>query len=593
MNQRTFLEQLEAYNARLRRAIAEKKRAKQRQQELVHMNKGEVSTLDRILGRHRDIKGTPIHTYGNNNIAIPDFLKRKPKQRNIFDKIREMGRGGDTEMVSIPLSLAKLLDKTIHHGTKQINPKTGLREYHPRRLQNAQNQNEGGSQEESGQEDSEDIYHSFHGNDVDNDGNFSKRSGDSIPSFENEKSYAEGDFGADPIEKELPLKKTFVVNNAFSKLPKFEQNLLSPLNQMQIKKLKKTIDYPKIKFSKEKEPWIETIIDKEKIKPILFKQKGPSCLRNAEVSTQFLNNNYNFKNTKNDIKNFTENPKLGAENVALNEIRAKLNKIAQDLEKDLNQNEKNKLIKEFNELAREKEYIKNILSYDKEDLGLNNDVTLSKKIHSSKDKKFTEENDKDFKEILKENMRVLAQNKKFGFLNESHLKHDGQTDSHAYVLSGVRDVEKNALEKYRLRRYILEKIKNRPNYPYEKLSLLKDHKYNFLNFMPDSHQKIDDYLQDTFNKIEEKQLENEINFNKRKNEKFQPLLKLKTLDSAFKKEKNNFLTKRFLSKDQSIKIRRPDGTEAFTLNKIGLSRLKSIADTKNLKGKKEIRKHSF
>jgi len=129
MNHRYFLDQLEAYNARLRRALAEQKRAKRKQQELVHMNKREVSTLDRILGRHRDIKGTPIHTYGNANVTIPDFLKRKPKQRNIFDKIREMGRGGDTEMVLVPRHMAELLDHIIHHGHKQVNPRTGLREY--------------------------------------------------------------------------------------------------------------------------------------------------------------------------------------------------------------------------------------------------------------------------------------------------------------------------------------------------------------------------------------------------------------------------------------------------------------------------------
>jgi len=128
MKKPTFLEMLEGYKARLRAANAGARRAKQKQ-ELVHMNKGEVSALDRILGHHRDIKGTPIHTYGNANVTIPDFLKRKPKQRNIFDKIREMGRGGDTEMVLVPRSFAELLDHIIHHGRKQINPNTGLREY--------------------------------------------------------------------------------------------------------------------------------------------------------------------------------------------------------------------------------------------------------------------------------------------------------------------------------------------------------------------------------------------------------------------------------------------------------------------------------
>jgi len=45
--------------------------------------------------------------------------------------LAKKGRGGDTKVALIGSKTAKMLDKAIHHGHKQINPKTGLREYSP------------------------------------------------------------------------------------------------------------------------------------------------------------------------------------------------------------------------------------------------------------------------------------------------------------------------------------------------------------------------------------------------------------------------------------------------------------------------------
>jgi len=52
-----------------------------------------------------------------------------PVRQQLEEFLARRGRGGDTKIAEIGTRTAKFLDKAIHQGRKQINPRTGLREY--------------------------------------------------------------------------------------------------------------------------------------------------------------------------------------------------------------------------------------------------------------------------------------------------------------------------------------------------------------------------------------------------------------------------------------------------------------------------------
>lgn len=73
------------------------------------MNKKEISGLKSLVGNN------------SKKVSVSNQSK--------LNQIKKQGRGGDTEIASIPPLLIKFLNALIHHGKNQINPHTGLREY--------------------------------------------------------------------------------------------------------------------------------------------------------------------------------------------------------------------------------------------------------------------------------------------------------------------------------------------------------------------------------------------------------------------------------------------------------------------------------